>query len=497
MRVVNQITFEAKDDADALRLAAERLGKDAVILSTRTLRVGGIMGLFQRSVLMVSAGILEDEPKKEPRPKDSRDDDLTRRESLIAFQKLMEFKERSSPSGMAPPGMAQPGAAPSGVLPSGPAPAVPPPVSRSQADSARAAYASVMGGVAATPDGDSVHISSAGQLSSAGLNGAQRGGEGSEGLSVSEAQMLRDEVGALAQRLDTLMERLRGSGGSAGATSAAPSFRAGLPVAAPGALGDEREIEEREIEERLQAAEVDAAIVEKLLADYSASDGSLPFTEWLGARIPCSGDLPGGASGGRKVMLLGPTGVGKTTTIAKLAAIQALLEHRNVLLLTSDTYRIAAVDQLRTYAKILGVPIEVVFDAESFASVLDAHPEADLVLLDTAGRAQRDRKSLEAFEELYGAFAPDAVHLVLAANMKYRDMLDVVEHIPKVPISHLIFTKLDETVSYGAIFNVQQVLGRPVSFLTAGQNVPNDIETATGRRVAELLMTADRGRRMA
>ena len=491
MRVVNQITFEAKDDADALRLAAERLGKDAVILSTRTLRVGGIMGLFQRSVLMVSAGILEDEPKKEPRPKDSRDDDLTRRESLIAFQKLMEFKERSSPSGMA-----QPGAAPSGVLPSGPAPTVPPPVSRSQADSARAAYASVMGGIAATPDGDSLHISSAGQLSSAGLNSAQRSGESSEGFSASEAQMLRDEVGALAQRLDTLMERLGGSGGSAGAGEApeAPSFRAGLPVAAPGGLGDEHEIEEREIEERLKAAEVDAAILKKLLADYGASDRSLPFTEWLGARIPCSGDLPGGASGGRKVMLLGPTGVGKTTTIAKLAAIQALLEHRNVLLLTSDTYRIAAVDQLRTYAKILGVPIEVVFDAEGFASVLDAHPEADLVLLDTAGRAQRDRKSLEAFEALYGAFAPDAVHLVLAANMKYRDMLDVVEHIPNVPISHLIFTKLDETVSYGAIFNVQQVLGCPVSFLTAGQNVPNDIETATGRRVAELLLSSSPGR---
>lgn len=195
-------------------------------------------------------------------------------------------------------------------------------------------------------------------------------------------------------------------------------------------------------------------------------------------------------------MLLGPTGVGKTTTIAKLAAIQALWEHKDVLLLTSDTYRIAAVDQLRTYAKILGVPIEVVFDAESFPSVLSDHADAELILLDTAGRAQRDRKSLEAFETLYNAFAPDAVHLVLAANMKYRDMLDVVDHIPDIPISHLIFTKLDETVSYGAIFNIRQVLGCPVSFLTAGQNVPNDIETASGKRIAELLMSTDRGRRM-
>ena len=463
MRVVNQITFEARDDADALRLAAERLGKDAVILSTRTVRVGGFMGLFQRSVLMVSAGILEDESKKEPRPREPRDDDATRRESLIAFQKLMEFKERSASKSPLPP---QP-----------------------QADSARAAYTSIMGGVAASPDGDSVQISSEGRSSA--LRDKPEGAPLS-----SEARMLKDEVGSLSQRLDALMEHLGISGDPQGKPPAepAPTFHAGLPV--PGAEGPGT-WSEREIGERLRSAEVDEAILKKLLADYRGLDRDLPFPEWLASRISCSGDGPAGAAGGRKVMLLGPTGVGKTTTIAKLAAIQALMESRNVLLLTSDTYRIAAVDQLRTYAKILGVPIEVIFDAESFPSVQDAHPDADLVLLDTAGRAQRDRKSLEAFETLYDAFAPDAVHLVLAANMKYRDMLDVVEHLPDIPVSHLIFTKLDETVGYGAIFSIQQVLGRPVSYLTAGQNVPNDIETATGKRIVELLMSADRGRRMA
>ena len=156
-------------------------------------------------------------------------------------------------------------------------------------------------------------------------------------------------------------------------------------------------------------------------ADGFAADGGIATASGLGP--------------GRRT--LGPTGVGKTTTIAKLAAVQALLEHRNVLLLTSDTYRIAAVDQLRTYAKILGVPLEVVFGADSFPSVLDEHPEADLVLLDTAGRAQRDRRSLDAFEALYDAFEPDAVHLVLAANMKYGDMMDVVKHVPNIPVSHL------------------------------------------------------------
>ena len=465
MRVVNQISFEARDDADALKLAAERLGKDAVILSTRAVRVGGILGFFQRSVLMVTAGILEEEPKKESRARDARDDDLARRESLIAFQKLMEFKERSS-----------------GAVPSPPPP---------QAESARSAYTALRGGVASSADGDSV------QLSSEGLDSARRVRQ--EGaLPVSEAQMLKDEVGALSQRLDTLMERLgvpKTQAPGPQPARAGTAFRAGLPVS--GSAGGPDAGEGQDIEERLRAAEVDEEIIKKLLADYGASDRSLPFIDWLASRIPCSGDGGREAAGGRKVMFLGPTGVGKTTTIAKLAAVQALLEHRNVLLLTSDTYRIAAVDQLRTYAKILGVPLEVVFGADSFPSVLDEHPEADLVLLDTAGRAQRDRRSLEAFETLYDAFEPDAVHLVLAANMKYRDMMDVVEHVPDIPVSHLLFTKLDETVSYGAVFSVQQTLGRPVSFLTAGQNVPNDIETASGRRIADLVMSSDRGRRMA
>ena len=221
----------------------------------------------------------------------------------------------------------------------------------------------------------------------------------------------------------------------------------------------------------------------------------LPFTKWLATRIECAGDNGGDAAGGRKVMLLGPTGVGKTTTIAKLAAIKALWEHKKVLLLTSDTYRIAAVEQLKTYAKILGVPIEIIFDMAAIPGVVDEHENADIILLDTAGRSQRDKKNMELFENLYNTFTPDAVHLVLAANMKYKDMLDVVEHIPNIPVSHLLFTKLDETVSYGSIFNIQQVMGCPVSFLTVGQNVPKDIETASGTRIAEFLMKSEEERK--
>ena len=475
MRVVNQITFEAKDDADAMHLAVERLGPNAVIFSTRTVRTGGVWGFFQRTALLVTAGIIEDnaeENKAKPRPRtrEARDDGTTRRENLIAFQKLMEFKERTS-GGAARAPVGEEGYRPRGTD----------------------------GG---SPEGDRVQISREGLRSAYGLKqpdaapSALAPDPSATPLSAGDAKRLMDEVGALSQRVEALFSRLavdegqvRPQAGEAPAP-AAPSFHAGLP-AAPVAEEAGLSAADREIEQRLRASEVDEKYVRKLLADYGATNRSQPFTDWLALQIACSGDDGGDAVGGRKVMLLGSTGVGKTTTIAKLAAIQALLEHRSVLLLTSDTYRIAAVDQLRTYAKILGVPIEVVFEAEALESILSGHEGADLVLLDTAGRAQRDSRTLEVFESLYEAFQPDAVHLVLAANMKYRDMLDVTRRLPDIPISHLLFTKLDETVSYGAIFNVQQEMGLPVSFLTAGQNVPKDIEVATGARIADFLMTPE------
>jgi flagellar biosynthesis protein FlhF len=246
--------------------------------------------------------------------------------------------------------------------------------------------------------------------------------------------------------------------------------------------------------DRLLSADVESDYARQLVDDYQKYKGGVPFEKWIASKIRCAtlSNVPGG----RRVMLLGPTGVGKTTTIAKLAAVQALWEHKNVLLLTSDTYRIAAVDQLRTYAKILGVPIEVIFEMENFASVLQEHADADLMLLDTAGRGQRDRRNLETLEVIYDIFKPDAVHLVLAANMKYKDMMDVVEKMSVVPISHIIFTKLDETVSYGALFSTLKSLDCPLSFFTTGQNVPNDIEVASGERLVELLMN-DENRRNA
>ena len=495
MRVTNQITFTAKDDAEALRLAAERLGRDAVILSTQVIKEGGVLGMFKHSVLKVTAGLLEeDEPRPQPRPRQqptaastaSAMDEDTRRENLIAFQKLMEFKERSG-------NLSQ-----SSTPPESPAPL------------GEEGYR--------LPQSENIQISPEGLRNAYGLTTrpalvppplqtpAPRPQPQPQVQAIpdNDTRLLRDQVGALADRIDILLQRITAveNGVSVAVQqtqqrNTAQNFQQGASqFQAMPRLSQE----DSGIEGRLRSSDVDERYIRKLLADYAVMSKKergkkLPFTKWLGNQIECSGDNGGDAAGGRKVMLLGPTGVGKTTTIAKLAAIKALWEHKKVLLLTSDTYRIAAVEQLKTYAKILGVPIEIIFDLNTIPSVVAEHDNAEIMLLDTAGRSQRDKKNMELFENLYNAFTPDAVHLVLAANMKYKDMLDVVEHIPNIPISHLLFTKLDETVSYGSIFNIQQVMGCPVSFLTVGQNVPKDIETATGSRIAEFLMKSEEERK--
>ncbi|MDR1379599.1 MAG: flagellar biosynthesis protein FlhF [Synergistaceae bacterium] len=474
MRVLNQITFEAKDDAEALRLASERLGKDAVILSTRTVRVGGFMGFFQRNVLMVSAGILQDD-SKEGKPKEREKDDTTAKERLVAFQKLLEFKQATETRGGTE------------------LQELPTRQTTAQDGMARVIYSPAgIGAAGRNAQGfDNIHLSAAGLASATNDPIAQRKIL-VDGIDVMDSVKLKEEVSNLSQKLDTILQRLGSIPNEHEAKETEvrldKNFEAGFPglFTAPGKRNDSDELYRKLVE-----AEMDADYARQLTEEFRGNKRNVTFSKWLESKIRCASDSSQNALGGRRVMLLGPTGVGKTTTIAKLAAIQALWEHKNVLLLTSDTYRIAAVDQLRTYAKILGVPIEVIFEIENFADVLEDHSDAELILLDTAGRGQKDRKNLETLEVLYNVFKPDAVHLVLAANMKYRDMLDVVQCMSVIPVSHVIFTKLDETVSYGAIFNMLKSLDRPVSFFTTGQNVPNDIEVASSARLAGLLMSEE------
>lgn len=187
-------------------------------------------------------------------------------------------------------------------------------------------------------------------------------------------------------------------------------------------------------------------------------------------------------------VFVGPTGVGKTTTIAKLAAISSIQKKKNVALVTMDTYRIAAVEQLKVYARIIGIPVHVVNNPGEFARTVSCIKGADLILVDTAGRGQRDRVHMEELRRIHESGISLETHIVLSATAKERDTIDVIRKFKDMQIDRLLFTKLDETTTYGGIFNAIIASGKPVSYLANGQRVPEDIEAATAERVADLIL---------
>ncbi len=192
-----------------------------------------------------------------------------------------------------------------------------------------------------------------------------------------------------------------------------------------------------------------------------------------------------GGDGPRVIALIGPTGVGKTTTLAKIAA-QLAMQGKKVGLITIDTYRIAAVEQLRTYAQILGLPLEVALTPQDLPKALNSLAGRDVILIDTAGRSQRDGKKLE---ELAGFVGDAAIenYLVLSAGADAASLDEAVRNFGCVNIAGLIFTKLDESAKPGVVVAQNYKTGIPVVYCTTGQRVPEDIEAASGRRLGARL----------
>lgn len=190
----------------------------------------------------------------------------------------------------------------------------------------------------------------------------------------------------------------------------------------------------------------------------------------------------------RTIALVGPTGVGKTTTVAKLAATFKLKQNKKVGLITADTYRIAAVEQLRTYAGIIGLPLEVVSGREELAAAIDRFSEMDVILIDTAGRSQRNADRLDELAQLIDTAQPHETHLVLSSTVSQRVLLEIVEKFAQIKTDRLIFTKLDEAVTCGVLLNVAQKVNKPLSYITTGQEVPHQIEACCSGRLAEMVL---------
>lgn len=194
------------------------------------------------------------------------------------------------------------------------------------------------------------------------------------------------------------------------------------------------------------------------------------------------------AHGCKVVALIGPTGVGKTTTIAKLAANFAIKEGYRVALITADTYRIAAVEQLKTYADIINVPIEIVYSTDEMKAALYRHRDKQLVLIDTAGRSPRNSYQLDELKLMLTADPYIETHLVLSCTTKYKEALEIVKNFSVCSPQKFLFTKVDEASNLGTIFNLIYQFPTTLSYMTNGQNVPDDIEIADPKKIANLIL---------
>jgi len=210
--------------------------------------------------------------------------------------------------------------------------------------------------------------------------------------------------------------------------------------------------------------------------------------EILSKLFTLSAPLDNRPSKQKRISLIGPTGVGKTTTIAKLAANYINKFHGKVALITIDTYRIAAVEQLKVYGEIMNLPVEVVIKPHDLALALDRHKDCELILIDTAGRSPGNTMELEEMATFLDQKYAIENHLLLSATSRETEMEMVINRFSCLPISSIIFSKIDECSLLGILLNIHYKYNMPISYLTNGQRVPEDIITPTPTMIADLIM---------
>ncbi len=238
---------------------------------------------------------------------------------------------------------------------------------------------------------------------------------------------------------------------------------------------------------KLEEIDLDEKIVKKILTRTKTIEGDMDELKKLNTviekMISTSQPKMEGA-----VVLVGPTGVGKTTTIAKLAGRLSLIEKKKVGLITIDTYRIGAIEQLKTYADIMNIPFKVVFTMKEMEAAVKAMKDCDVVLIDTTGRSSKNTMQISELRAFVEKANTQNIHLVISCTTKDKDVVSIIEGYRVLNYNNVIITKLDETSTYGSILNILDAAKKPLSFITTGQNVPDDIKVLSPSEVSNLII---------
>ncbi|MEM9347895.1 MAG: flagellar biosynthesis protein FlhF [Planctomycetota bacterium] len=476
-------TFTAKSMPEVLALVKQTYGSNGVILHTRSYKKGGIFGMGARQVVEVTATDGRQLAQKYQR----KADQASRQRTMRARQPLAQVMPPARPQ---PPAVNEPSAG----------------------DLIRKTYAAARADLGATPapprhDGPAVDSSPAQSTlsesasSKADTNVVRRPAPPVPVPAPAQQvviqppadNQLADELTAMKQMMVKMMRQQKAVLPQDDSSSCSETPDLPDPLVAHYLQLIEQEVAEELAEEIV--SRVSQGLSEQALADTDAVRRAVHNE--IARRLPVeggSGKLEKPEDGRpRTIALIGPTGVGKTTTIAKLAATFKLKQGKKVGLITMDTYRIAAVEQLRTYAGIIGLPLKVVNTAEQLTDAIAGYQDLDAILIDTAGRSQKASDKLGELKQVLAAASPHEVHLVLSSTVSQKVLLQTIDRFSAVEADRIIFTKLDEAVTGGVLLNVARRVGKKVSYITTGQEVPHEIEPGDSDRLAALVMGEESG----
>ena len=435
-------TFQAPSMAEALRMVKGELGPDAMILSTKKEKTGGFMGFFSKQVYRVTAAI---DPARKPAPPPA----------MPAAYREPPVRERTAKEEMESSMLA--------------------PLARELKDLREKVEALSRRGEETRKE----EMSADGEQSS----GSSEGSFNLKNIPRSDLEEIKKLLLAtLTKSQEGGVKAVEWANAGDGKAPEAPSGEELLPEDSPLA----RELAKNGVSTDLIRTIIDT--LNTLPVQEGNQSIKSRLGETFGRLIKFAGAPRLKKNTPRIIALVGPTGVGKTTTTAKLAAMYALNRGNKVALVTMDIFRVGAVEQLKTYSRIMGIPLEVASTPKELEKAVDKHSDCDLIFIDTAGRSHKDKEKLDEMKNFLDHKIPVEVYLCLSATTKDRELEEILHRFSIFQISKVVFTKIDESESLGNMVNLLMKDNLSIAYFTTGQRVPEDIEVATSEKLADLIL---------